>query len=142
MISEALRNASFIDPEDLSLKIRTSKTWKLDKDKKRVTSEIIDDLEAVKQAVFIHLNIENRSSFIHTNGFGIQAQKFFGMDTDLVMAKLPDTVKNALAWDERILDVTDFEFEKLNHKRILKFSCLITSCFGEFTYEGQVNVWR
>ena len=140
MISETLRNASFIDPEDLKLKIRTSKTWKLDKDKKRVTSEFIDELEAVKQATFIHLSIENKSSYIHTDGFGVKFQQFYGMPIDLVMAKLPGVVKDALAWDERILNVSDFEFEKVDHNRILKFSCLITSCYGDFTYEGQVNV--
>ncbi len=140
MISETLRNASFIDPEDLKLKIRTSKTWKLDKDKKRVTSEFIDELEAVKQATFIHLSIENKSSYIHTDGFGVKFQQFYGMPIDLVMAKLPGVVKDALAWDERILNVSDFEFEKVDHNRILRFSCLITSCYGDFTYEGQVNV--
>ncbi len=140
MIPQALKDASLVDSEDLALKIRTSKTWKLDKKKERVTEEFIDTLEAVKQAVFIHLHVENRSSFIHTDGFGVKFQQFYGKDTDLVIAKLPDVVKDALAWDERILDVTDFTFEKLEHQRILKFSCLITSCYGDFVYEGQVNV--
>lgn len=140
MISEALRNASFIDTEDLALNIRTSKTWKLDTKKKRVTNEMIDEIEAVKQAVFIHLNVENKNSYIHTNGFGVQFQQLYGKNIDLVIAKLPDIVKDALAWDERVLDVSDFEFEKLDHNRILKFSCLITSCYGDFTYEGQINV--
>ena len=140
MISEALRNASNIDPEDLSLKIRESKTWLLNKDKQRVISKHINDLEAVKQAVYIHLGIENRSSFIHTEGFGVKFAQFYGKDIDLVKAKLPDVVKDALAWDERILDVNNFEFEELDHGRILKFSCEITSCYGEFNYEGELNV--
>lgn len=140
MLSETLRNASYIKPEDLSLKIRTSKTWKLDHDKKRVTNEYIDELEATKQAVFMHLNIENRSTFIHTDGFGVKFQQFYGKDIELVKAKLPDVVKEALAWDERVLNVSDFEYEELDHNRILKFSCQITSCFGDFTYKGQINV--
>lgn len=140
MISEALLNASYIEPEDIDFQIRTSKTWKLDKDKKRVTNELIDELEAVKQATFLHLGIENKSGFIHTAGFGVRFQQFYGKNIDYVITRLPNVVKDALAWDERIIDVSDFEFEKLDHDRILKFSCLITSYYGEFTYEGQINV--
>lgn len=139
MIPEGLKYASNVAPEDLAPKVRTSKTWKLDKKKKRVVSEFIDGKEAVKQAVFLHLSIENKSAFIHTNGFGAKMNQFIGMDMDLVIAKLPDVVKDALAWDERIFNVTDFEFEKIDRNK-LKVTFLITSCFGEFDMEVVVDV--
>lgn len=138
MISETLKYASNVAPEDLALKIRTSKTWKLDKIKKRVTNELIDEKEALKQAVFIHLSIENQSSFIHTDGFGVQMAQFYGMNRDLAKAKLPDAIKDALAWDERILDVSEFEFEDLD-KNKLKVSFQVSSCYGDFGEEVIIN---
>lgn len=138
MIPEALKYASNVAPENLSLKIRTSKTWKLDKKNKRVTSEMIDEEEALRQAVFLHLSIENLSAYIHTDGFGAKMAQFVGKDHDLVKAKLPDVIKDALAWDERVFNVTDFRFEDID-KRKIKVSFNISSCYGDIEEEVVID---
>ncbi len=139
MIPKALQYASNVAPEDLAVKIRTSKTWKLDKKKKRVVSEFIDGAEALHQAVFLHLSIENKSTYIHTDGFGAKMNQFVGMDRDLVKAKLPDVIKDALAWDERVFNVTDFEFEDID-KNKLRVGFNISSCYGELEEEVIIDV--
>ena len=70
--------------------------------------------------------------------YGIEFEDLFGMDIDLVIAKLPNRIKEALTQDDRIIDVTDFEFKKGRNELTVNF--VINTNIGKTEVEKVVSV--
>ena len=70
--------------------------------------------------------------------YGIELEDLFGMDIDLVIAKLPNRIKEALTQDDRIIDVTDFEFKKDRNELTVNF--VIDTNIGKIEAEKVVSV--
>ena len=70
--------------------------------------------------------------------YGIELEDLFGMDIDLVIAKLPNRIKEALTQDDRIIDVTDFEFKKGRNELTVNF--VIDTNIGKIEAEKVVSV--
>lgn len=84
---------------------------------------VIDGLEAVKQAVYIMLNIERYQYIIYSFDFGVELQDLIGEPLDYIEAELERRIADCLEQDDRITEVADFEFEKLgNNKLSVSFS--------------------
>lgn len=71
----------------------------------------IDDLESVKQAVYLILGTERYRFPIYSWDYGVELEDLFGKPMPYVMSELPRRIKDALIQDDRIEDVVDFEFE-------------------------------
>lgn len=65
----------------------------------------IDDLEAIKQAVFHILSIERYDYLIYDDNYGAELRKYIGQDFSYLEATIEQTLREALTQDDRILDV-------------------------------------
>ena len=84
---------------------------------------VIDGLESIKQAVYIMLNIERYQYIIYSFDFGVELQDLIGEPIDYIEAELERRISDCLEQDDRITEVTDFEFEKAgNDKLLVSFS--------------------
>lgn len=116
-----------------------SKTYKVRfEDDNRARGYINDEKEAVKQAIYFILNIERGKHLIYDNDYGIKLVDLFGKDTGYVTAVLPERIKDALLNDDRIEDVTGFEFDVKREKVAVKFKAVTD--FGEVESEMVINV--
>lgn len=81
----------------------------------------IDDLAALKQSIHLMLNIEADQYIIYPYTYGLRTLDLYGKPRYYVVAVLPERIKETLLSDDRITDVTDFEFETNKDKLHVKF---------------------
>lgn len=96
----------------------------------------IDGLDSVAQAAFLILSTERFEYIIYSWDYGIEMVDLYGKDMPYVMSELPRRIKESLMTDNRITDVSDFEFEQNGHKLATTFT--ITTNVGEIL--GNVEV--
>ena len=101
-------------------------------------SGYVDDLEAVKQAIFLILSTERYKHNIYSWDYGIELLDLIGEPIPYVMADLPRRIKEALTQDNRITDVTDFSFERKGSKLMTTFT--VVTNVGNISSELEVDV--
>lgn len=104
--------------EDLEEVTEPDVTFGINSDMTRVDS-VINGLEAVKQAVYIILNIERYQHLIYSFDFGVELQDLIGEPIDYIEAELERRISDCLEQDDRITEITDFEFEKSDSDKLL-----------------------
>ena len=98
----------------------------------------IEDVEAIKQAIYLILNTERYQYIIYSWNYGVELLDLIGQPISYVMADLPRRIREALTQDDRILDVTDFIFEK--HKSKLHTQFKVITEYGEVPTDLEVTV--
>jgi phage baseplate assembly protein W len=98
----------------------------------------IDDVEAIKQAIYLILNTERYQFIIYSWDYGIELLDLFGKPMSYVTAELPRRVKEALTQDDRIENVTDFTFEKEGKKLHTTFT--VVTALGNIPTDLEVEV--
>ena len=83
---------------------------------------LLDDLDAVEQSVYLILGTERYKFPIYSWDYGVELADLFGKPMPFVMAELPERIKEALTVDERISNVTDFEFTQNGKKLEVSFT--------------------
>lgn len=112
-----------------------SLTWKLDLENKRIT-QMIDGLEAVKQAVFVILETERFQYLIYSFDFGSELQGLIGKSPLFVQSEIRRLIKEALLQDDRISDVQNITFQTQGDSMLVEFT--VVSVFGNFTMTKEV----
>lgn len=112
-------------------------THKIIYDKNRV-ADYTDRLEAMRQAVYLILNTERYKYPIYNWQYGIELLDLIGQQMTYVIPTLRQRITDALMQDDRILQVTNFEFEQNRNK--LHCKCLVNTIYGDFTTEIEVEV--
>jgi hypothetical protein len=97
----------------------------------------IDDLDALRQSIHLTLNVEADQYIIYPYTHGIKTVDLIGMPHYYVVAVLPNRIKEALLSDDRITDVSDFEFE-VNKKKV-HASFIVHSIYGTVDEEVVVS---
>lgn len=97
-----------------------------------------DDIDAVMQAIYLILNTERYKFVIYSWDYGVELVDLFGKPIPYVMSELPRRIKDALIQDNRITDVTDFEFEHSKHKLHTTFA--VVTDLGNISVEMEVDV--
>ena len=90
----------------------------------------VDELEAVKQAVYKILNTERCAHIIYSWNYGIELISLFGQPIPWVYPELERRITEALVWDDRINSVTDFEFENVKNEVHAKFT--VNTIYGSY----------
>lgn len=90
----------------------------------------IDDIEALKQAIYKHLNTIRYDCLIYSWDYGAELSYLIGQPTDTSLPSIKSNIIDALMSDDRILSVGDFEFQV--NKSSITCSFLVNSIFGEF----------
>lgn len=98
----------------------------------------VDDLDAVKQAIYLILNTERYKHLIYSWDYGVELIDLIGKPIPYVLSELPRRIKEALIQDNRISDVTGFEFENVGKAIHVKFN-VITNV-GNISTELEVEV--
>ena len=101
-------------------------------------SGYIDDLEAVIQAIYLILSTERYRFVIYSWDYGVELVDLIGKPMPYVMSELPRRITDALTQDNRIDDVTDFEFEVNRNKLHTTFTVVTT--LGNISTELEVSV--
>jgi len=70
-----------------------------------------DGLEAMRQTIHHILFTERYAWPIYSHNYGIELADLFGKPVTYCIPKIKMRVTEALAWDDRIIDVTDWRFE-------------------------------
>ena len=102
-------------------------------------SGFADGIEAVKQSVFRMLNTERSKYVIYPWWYGIETMDLYGEPVTDVCPELERRVREALAVDARVLDVTDFEYD-LGTKGVVHASFTVRTVYGEIRADKEVKV--
>lgn len=98
----------------------------------------IDDLESIKQAVYLILSTERYASIIYSWDYGVELVDLIGKPIPYCMAEIPRRITEALLVDNRIKDVIDFEFEHKGTKLHTTFT--VVTDLGEIETGLEVDI--
>lgn len=101
-------------------------------------SGYIDDLDAVKQAIYLILNTEKYEFPIYSWDYGIELIDLYGQPIPYVLSELERRITEALTQDDRISEVNNFEYDKEGHRLHVKFN--VITDFGTIDSEMEVDV--
>lgn len=96
----------------------------------------VDRLAALQQNILLMLSIEADQYIIYPYTYGINTLDLIGKPSYYVMAVIPERIKETLLSDDRITDVTDFEFETNGNKLSVKF--VVHTIYGDIEEETAV----
>jgi len=122
---------------DFVFKELPSKTYKLNIDSNNIIG-FTDGLDAMRQAIFLMLNIERFEYLIYSWNYGIELKDLFGKPMPFVLSDLQRRITEALKQDTRILDVLDFDFSVDGRKVYVTFT--VKTIFGDIDAEKVVDV--
>lgn len=113
-----------------------SHTFKLNSDSVR---GYVDELEAVKQAVYKLLLTERYEHIIYSGDYGVETLDLFGQPAAYVCAELERRVEEALMSDDRIESVSGFEFD-ISKKGEVHAKFNVKTVFGNVDAEKTVMI--
>jgi hypothetical protein len=123
--------------KDFEIEEETSYTYKLNLDKS-IIAGYVDELEAMKQAIYLILNIERYEYLIYSWNYGIELNDLYGQPIPFVLPELKRRITEALMQDSRILGVDNFSFETNKGKVHATFT--VHTIFGDVEAERTVNI--
>lgn len=115
----------------------STRTFKLNISADTITG-FTDELEAMKQAIYLILNIERYEYIIYSWDYGIELQDLFGQPTSFVLPEIKRRITEALLQDTRIDSVDDFTFDVVKSKVHVRF--IVSTIYGEVEAERVVNI--
>ena len=122
---------------DFSLGTETSNTYKINQQKNNING-FIDDIEAVKQSVYLILNIERYKYLIYDWDYGFEIVDLIGQDINIIQVEIQRRICDALRQDDRIKDINDFSFETQKNKLIVYFT--IETIFGSYQMQNEFSI--
>ena len=127
---------SFISDVDLEEEIEPHKTYRMNFKDNNIEG-FVDDKDAIRQAIYKILETERYTYPIYSWDYGIELSDLYGEDVRYVCAELEDRIKEALTQDERVAEVTDFDFDI--RKGIIKVRFAAVTNVGKIYMEVEVN---
>lgn len=121
------------EPEEMP-----SYTYAMNKETARI-SGYTDDLTAIEQAIYKILHTERYESPVYSTDYGIELQDLYGEDVEWVIPELEMRIKDALMVDERILEVSGFEFD-IPEKGVIHVSFTVETTKGTLETETEVSI--
>lgn len=96
-----------------------------------------DEQEAMMQAIYKILNTERYAYPIYSDNYGIELIDLIGEDAEWVCPELQRRIEEALLQDERIKEVSDFDFTIEDDKIHVSFTA--STIFGDTTVIKEVK---
>ena len=124
------------DEEGFEIESEPSLTYKLDFENKIVQTVLIDEKEALKQAIYKILHTERYIYDIYNWDYGVELADYIGQDVEEVLPDIQDAIEDALTADDRIESVDYIEVEQDKGK--LYISMQINTIYGELEVETVV----
>lgn len=117
----------------------TNKTYKVDFEKNRII-EKIDDLGALKQAIYFILNTIRYEHIIYSHNYGSELNSAIGLDFDLAKSEIERYVKEAILADDRFLEVQKYTAKKITSDSMLITFDVLTNYGSTINVEKEVGV--
>lgn len=124
------------DLTDLAVGEEPGLTYKI-VDGEKVIGQI-DELEAVKQAIAVILNVERYKYPIYTWDYGVELEDLIGRDVAYVCPEMARRIQEALVQDERILSVDGWSFDKKGSTISASFT--VHTIYGEVDTTKEVTI--
>lgn len=125
-----------LSPE--TFEVIPTQTYRLDFVNKRIVGKL-NQAEALMQAVQKIFNTDKYAYEIYDWYYGNELLKLVGKPYDYIVTRLPRIVREALLVDDRVTEVTDFEFNRTSVDS-MTVSFLIHSVYGDLTYVLEVSL--
>lgn len=123
--------------EDFKIEEKANKTYKINIENNTIEG-FCDELEAIKQTIYCILNTERFDYFIYSWNYGVELKNLIGEQSTYVIPELERNIKEALMQDDRIEDVTEFEFTQEKDMIVIKFK--VVTVIGNIEAEKEVRV--
>lgn len=98
----------------------------------------IDDIDAIKQAIYLILNTERYNYNIYSWNYGVELVDLIGQPLPYVTVVLPKRIEDALIQDDRIEGVRDFNF--IRDKNKIHTSFTVVTTLGNIPSELEVII--
>lgn len=122
---------------DFTFQEGPSKTFALQVDRGKFLG-FADGLEAMRQAIYLILNVERYRHIIYSWNYGVELADLFGQPIPFVLPELERRITEALLADSRIQSVEDFQFEVDKHKVHCTFRAV--TIYGDIAAEKEVDI--
>lgn len=109
---------------DETIWIQPSKTYKLDYETDGQARGYCEDLRAVEQAIYKIMNTERYKFLIYSWNYGIELADLFGKPIPYVYAEIQRRIIEALLADDRIIEVSGFEFSNSGGDVLVTFDAV------------------
>lgn len=116
---------------------KPTKTWAFQLDGNRCVGTC-DDANALIQTAYAILQTERGVHLIYPPDYGLQMDDLRGRPASFVFAMLQTRVREALMYDKRITDVTDFEYDTSGDSMTLRY--VMHTTLPEKTIKGAYYV--
>ena len=130
-------NSNIIFNNNYSESEMSSKTYSVDFLKNRIVGEK-DGIEALKDTIFKIINTERYKYDIYDWNYGVEFSDIIGMDRKLAVTEIENRIKDALSIDERIKNISDFQF--VENKNSIEVSFTVESIFGNIRESKEVSI--
>lgn len=117
---------------------QTSDTFRMDTAEELICGSA-SDIDAMKQAVFKILRTERYENLIYSANYGVELADLFGQPLSYVQPELERRISEALLQDERVLSVTDFQFQRVGKGELL-VTFKVGTVFGEINESKTVSI--
>lgn len=124
--------------KDFEIITQPTKTYQIDSENKMIRGTV-DGREAMKQAIYKILSTERYESIIYSWNYGVELAELYGKPLSYVCPELERRIKEALLWDDRILNVSDFAFDTTK-KGEVTIAFTVTTIYGEIPTEKAVKI--
>lgn len=134
MIPESSRDLNL---PAFKLTVQPGRTYALDAENGRILGTI-DGIEAVKQAVYLILNVDRYQHMIYSWNYASELRRLVGKPIALVLPEIERLVTEALIQDDRITDVNGFAF-KVDGRRV-HAAFMVNTVYGHFAMQKEVDI--
>lgn len=100
---------------------------------------LVDEVESIKQAIFMTLNTERYDYLIYSWDYGVEFKDLFGEPVTFACPEIERRISEALMMDERIVDVNSFDFD-YSKKGIIHVTFTVDTLYGDIQEETVVNI--
>lgn len=118
--------------------IYPDKTYHMDIKQKRILG-YCEGTEAMRQAVFKILATVRFEEIIYSDSYGSELMDCMEHLTPYVWAEIERKIREALLYDDRITEVTDFTFKEDKKSRLLNVGFAVKTTVGNFAYTKEVE---
>lgn len=123
--------------QDFIIESPPSRTFRMHHDTQSIGG-MIDEIQALEQAVFLMLQTERYAWLIHSWNYGVELQSLIGRDVEYCIPEIERRVREALLQDDRITAVESFTFT-VDRKTVLT-TFTVVSIFGESNIEWGIEI--
>lgn len=130
--------SGFLD-QDFTIEQQPTKTFKMNLNTEDSVTGYTDEQDAMLQAIYKILNTERYKYVMYSWNYGIELNDLFGEPITYAVPELERRISEALLQDDRILEVTDFEFDT-SQKGSVHVTFVANTIYGEINVEKEVNI--